>query len=216
MFFSYAPLRFVPQQNVGSADNRESNLCVTLDLASSADKCTCNRLLAAIENVEKKIMSTLPAKDLVPLPRYDRQRNFSQESVVPAIPRNARVLLVDDDFRNRTVLRLVLKQNGFDVLEAYDGFEAVDLYQQHRESITVVLLDILMPGMDGPATLAALRGLNPDVCCCFMGANLGSSSTAALRQLGVAAIFSKPFVLREVVIALTDLAVRTSGALPAR
>src|SRR2546423_895517 len=113
-------------------------------------------------------MSTLQAKDSV-------------------TPRKARVLLVDDDVRSRTVLRLVLRREGFDVQEADDGFEAVDLYRQHWESISIVLLGVLMPGMDGPSTLAALRGLNPDVCCCFMGANIGSHSTTALQQLGIAA-----------------------------
>ena len=107
----------------------------------------------------------------------------------------------------------LLRRDGFDVQEADDGFEVVDLYRQHWESISVVLLGVLMPGMDGPSTLAALRGLNPDVCCCFMGVNIGSHSTTALQQLGIAAVFRKPLVVANV---LADLAVRTSAALPAR
>jgi CheY-like chemotaxis protein len=44
---------------------------------------------------------------------------------------------------------------------AAGGQEALDLYQRHREAIDVVLLDVRMPGLDGPQTLAALRALNP-------------------------------------------------------
>jgi CheY-like chemotaxis protein len=43
----------------------------------------------------------------------------------------------------------------------------VELYRQKAEAIDLVLLDVKMPGMTGPQTLAALRQLNPDVRCCF-------------------------------------------------
>ena len=51
---------------------------------------------------------------------------------------------------------------------AVDGDDALDLYQRHRAEIDLVLLDVQMPGLDGPRTLDALREFDPDVLACFM------------------------------------------------
>ena len=66
-----------------------------------------------------------------------------------------RALIVDDEPFMRSVLRGTLEESGYSVLEAGNGPEAVKLVQQEKPD--VVLLDIVMPGMDGFATCAALR-----------------------------------------------------------
>src|SRR5690349_11978266 len=75
------------------------------------------------------------------------------------------VLVVDDQEGVRGVLGAMLRQEGFAVWLAADGWEAIDLYRSRRAAIDLVLLDVRMPGLDGPATLAALRGLDPRVRC---------------------------------------------------
>jgi two-component system, cell cycle sensor histidine kinase and response regulator CckA len=57
----------------------------------------------------------------------------------------------------------MLRQLGFSVLEAKDGIEAVKVYRQHRHQIRCVVCDLTMPRMDGWETLAALRGLSPEI-----------------------------------------------------
>src|SRR5258707_543209 len=69
------------------------------------------------------------------------------------------VLVVDDEHLVRIMVQLGLEQNGFEVWPASNGRKAVRLYRTHRESIGVVLLDVRMPGLDGPQTLEALREL---------------------------------------------------------
>jgi CheY-like chemotaxis protein len=66
-----------------------------------------------------------------------------------------RVLVVDDERLNRTVLRAALTKQGHDVVEAVDGREALDRLAEGP--IDVVLLDIMMPVMDGYAALAAIK-----------------------------------------------------------
>ena len=66
-----------------------------------------------------------------------------------------RVLVVDDERLNRTVLRAALAKQGHDVVEAVDGREALDRLAEGP--IDVVLLDIMMPVMDGYATLQAIK-----------------------------------------------------------
>lgn len=73
------------------------------------------------------------------------------------------VLVVEDEPMLRDIVKATLTRMGYIVLVAKDGFEAVEIFQQHRESIGCVLCDLIMPGMDGWETLSALRGLSPDL-----------------------------------------------------
>jgi CheY-like chemotaxis protein len=83
------------------------------------------------------------------------------------------VLVVDDNRLVRTMVQLGLERDGFDVWLASNGRDAIHLYRALRDRIAVVLLDVHMPGLDGPATLDALRRLNPDVLVCFMSGDTG-------------------------------------------
>ncbi len=116
------------------------------------------------------------------------------------------VLVVDDDPVIQTLLRLALGRDGFNVWLASNGREAVRLYQAHRGGIGVVLLDVLMPDMDGPATLDALRRINPDVPACFMSGDTGMYEPEELRRAGAACFFAKPFCLKELAGTLRRLA----------
>jgi CheY-like chemotaxis protein len=78
------------------------------------------------------------------------------------------VLVLDDDDVLLDMLAETLPAFGYDVWTASDGGEAVRLYREHRGRIDVVVLDIQVPGMDGPATLRELRRLDPAVRAVFM------------------------------------------------
>jgi diguanylate cyclase (GGDEF)-like protein len=66
-----------------------------------------------------------------------------------------RILIVDDIGDNRTVLTRRFERRGFDVVEAESGFAAIELIE--RESFDLVLLDVMMPGIDGIETLKHIR-----------------------------------------------------------
>ncbi|MFF3263428.1 HAMP domain-containing protein [Streptomyces sp. NPDC002932] len=67
-----------------------------------------------------------------------------------------KVLIVDDDIRNVFALTSVLEQHGLAVLYAENGREGIEVLEQH-DDVTVVLMDIMMPEMDGYATTSAIR-----------------------------------------------------------
>ncbi len=73
------------------------------------------------------------------------------------------VLVVDDEEIIRSVAKRTLERFGYRVMLANHGAEAVSQYAQHGKEIDVVLTDMSMPVMDGPATIVALRSLNPRV-----------------------------------------------------
>lgn len=73
------------------------------------------------------------------------------------------ILVVDDDKSVRTFTTLLLKQLGFEAIEAEDGPAAIAIVGAESAHIGAVLLDLTMPGMDGIETLSALRRVAPGV-----------------------------------------------------
>ncbi len=125
------------------------------------------------------------------------------------------VLVVDDDSMVRAQIQLGLERNGFEVWTAGDGWEAIEVYQQHRHEIAVVLLEVCIPGLDGPRTLEQLRQLDPQIQACFMSGDTGAYTQEDLRRRG-AHVLAKPFYmddLRKIVVALAQSAVGVAGRL---
>jgi CheY-like chemotaxis protein len=98
-----------------------------------------------------------------------------------------------------------MRSHGFAVWLASGGAEAVESYRRHRDLIDVVLLDVQMPDLDGPATLAALWETDPGVRCCFMTGDSGRYTEQSLAGLGAVAVFRKPLRLRDVAQQLARL-----------
>jgi CheY-like chemotaxis protein len=107
------------------------------------------------------------------------------------------ILVADDEEAVRTLLGLALPRLGFRALLAADGDEALRLYQEQAGDIGAALLDVRMPNRDGPATLAALRQLAPDLPCAFMTAHAGAYPIEELLALGATFVLAKPFHLEE-------------------
>ena len=105
-----------------------------------------------------------------------------------------RVLLIDDEEIIRRLGRLSLtKLGGMDVLEAASGEEGVALARKERPD--AVLLDLLMPGLDGQATFAALRAApeTAGIPVVFLTGATDPGEIAALRALGARGVLAKPF-----------------------
>ena len=86
-----------------------------------------------------------------------------EQSEQPSLSRGngETVLVVDDEASILTITSQTLQAFGYRVLTATDGADAVATYAQHRDEIAVVLTDMMMPVMDGTATIYALRRINP-------------------------------------------------------
>jgi CheY-like chemotaxis protein len=117
---------------------------------------------------------------------------------------DAAVLVVDDDASVRALLAMILEQSGLRVLSAPDGHAAAELLRREPE-IGLALLDVKMPGLDGPGTLALLRKIEPSLKCCFVTGEPGLYSVPKLLSLGAKAVFDKPFLLPDMVQAVREL-----------
>jgi CheY-like chemotaxis protein len=118
----------------------------------------------------------------------------------------------DDEPAVLAMLDIALRSHGFAVRRAAGGEAAVRLYREHRGTVDVVLLDVRMPGLDGPHTLAVLQEIVPGVRCVFMSGDTGQFATEQLLALGVSHVLAKPFRgLDEVVYAIREAARSGSG-----
>jgi PAS domain S-box-containing protein len=104
-----------------------------------------------------------------------------------------RVLIVDDETSILTITSQTLEAFGYKTMTAGDGAEAVALYAQLRNKIAVVLTDMAMPVMDGPATIRALIKVNPGVKIIAATGLKTEGSEAKALNAGVKHFLSKPY-----------------------
>lgn len=106
-----------------------------------------------------------------------------------------RILVVDDEVSIRELLQAFLEEEGYTVVLASNGQDA--LARLAERPIAAVLLDLNMPVMDGWACLAQLRQLEPDLPVVVMTAGLPARHVA--EQRGAAGFLEKPFELQELI-----------------
>lgn len=114
------------------------------------------------------------------------------------------VLVIDDDYQLRRVLELGLQRHGFGVVSAGNGREAIELFHGLREwsGSPVVLMDVQMPGLDGPLVLSALQAIDPDLQAYFMTGDPDPYTADELLARGARAVFGKPLDFVSVVAEL--------------
>ena len=110
------------------------------------------------------------------------------------------ILVVDDEHAFQEITKAIFNKYGYRVLTASDGTEAVALFAQHKDDIDLVITDMMMPYLDGPATINALRRLDPHV---RIIASSGLSENEALaRDLANATFLLKPFTTEKLLAAV--------------
>ncbi len=103
------------------------------------------------------------------------------------------VLLIDDEEPVRHITGQTLESFGYRVLPAADGVEASTLYAAHKEQISVVLTDMMMPVMDGPATIQVLMRMNPMVRIIAASGLSVKDMVARAANAGVTHFIPKPY-----------------------
>jgi CheY-like chemotaxis protein len=140
------------------------------------------------------------------------QAAASERSLAPGSARGAGVVLVvDDEQPVRAMVREVLTEIGFRVLEAANGREAIDMFQAHAEQIVAVLLDVNMPGVSGKETLAELRTLRTNLPVLLTSGYDEQEAISRFASTGFTGFLKKPYTVDE----LIDLVVKASQRQPA-
>ena len=106
-----------------------------------------------------------------------------------------RILIVDDEPSMREMLRIVLRREGYDVVVAVNGREALERLQ--NEPIDLLLSDIRMPDVSGVEVLRTAKQLNPDIVAFMMTAFASTDTAVEAMRLGAVDYFTKPFSVDE-------------------
>ena len=102
------------------------------------------------------------------------------------------ILLVDDDEVFRRSTRRLLEGMGYAVKCVAGGTEALKIVKSHQDLFRLVLLDMVMPGMDGEATFHALRESQPGINILLTSGNADASKVRALLDGGAVGFLQKP------------------------
>ncbi len=103
------------------------------------------------------------------------------------------ILIVDDDALTREGLSMLLSHHGFQVLQAAGGREAVRLFEEHHHRLAAVVLDYLMPDLDGRETLARLRAVDTRVPVILSSGCAWDESHLPFAADEVAGVLRKPY-----------------------
>ncbi len=90
-------------------------------------------------------------------------------------------------------MKVILERNGYRVITASDGAEAIASYVQNGAEIKAVIMDMVMPIMDGPASIKALHKINPEVKIIAASGLMERDKLAEITGIEVEAFLSKPY-----------------------
>ena len=103
------------------------------------------------------------------------------------------ILVVDDEERMRKLIKDFLTNKGYHILQAEDGEKALEIYQENKSKIMLVLLDVMMPKLDGWSVLRQIRQENKELPIIMLTARGEEQDELFGFELGVDEYISKPF-----------------------
>jgi PAS domain S-box-containing protein len=127
-----------------------------------------------------------------------------------SLPRNCQpgsgtILLTEDNEMVRTVTRELLKQGGYDVIEAGSSEQAIEQFEKHQDEICLVILDVIMPHMQGPQLCARLRQLRPALPVLFITGQAKEGLDLDKLSEEHSGFIQKPFQQSELLAAVESL-----------
>jgi PAS domain S-box-containing protein len=140
-------------------------------------------------------------KVYLPAAREESSAYHEVNSLTLPVGQGELILIVEDEAAIREITREMLETYGYQVLAATEGAEAIALYAQHLDSVKVVLLDMVVPVINGRAIIRALRKLNPQ---CLIIATSGLVMNESERA-EVTQFLSKPFTAEKLLQTLASV-----------
>lgn len=118
--------------------------------------------------------------------------------------RGQAILVVDDEAAVREIIKLTLEANGYKILTASDGTEAVASFATKKSAISAIIVDVMMPYMDGPSTIRAIQKLDPSMRFIAISGLMDNAKTAELSGLEGITFLPKPFTTEQLLTTLHE------------
>ena len=127
------------------------------------------------------------------------------EPTPPVMGKGQQILLVDDELAILEITKETLETFNYRVVTATDGVEAVTLYRQRKGEINAVVTDLMMPIMDGPALIRALRQIDPQVKVVAVSGLDSRAKLAEAQNLNVQAFLGKPYTTEKLLAVMDEV-----------
>ena len=140
-------------------------------------------------------------------PSADTETDRPPDETPNSLPRgNGELILIVDDEQNiRDVAEATLVRFGYRAVTSVDGTDALVVYSQRHNDISVVLTDMAMPYMDGASLIRALKKMSPEIRIIAMSGLISEGQTAELATLNVNATLAKPFTAEKLLTTLASI-----------
>ncbi len=141
----------------------------------------------------------------IALPVVEREFRVERKIETESLRGEGTILVVDDEEFVRDLLTDILTTYGYSVIKASDGREAIDIYLKNRDKINLVILDMIMPKMNGRDAYIELRKINPKLKIVIATGYVEDYVINEMRSLGVNGFLEKPFTPSKIVEVLKSL-----------
>jgi DNA-binding NtrC family response regulator len=131
-------------------------------------------------------------KLLFPVAQSEQLPEEDKPEIQP-IPKKGVVLVIDDEAAVREAVNDILSDLGLEVIAAPNGESGLALFQERREEIELVLLDLSMPGLSGEDTFRALREIAPNIRVILSSGYNEAEATRRFVGKGLAGFLQKPY-----------------------
>jgi two-component system, cell cycle sensor histidine kinase and response regulator CckA len=162
---------------------KNHNGCI--DVVSTPERGATFRVYLPVVSPQQRAIT-----DSIDRPQISKKRQHSRQQIV---------LLVEDEEMMVLLLKKTLEQNGYTVLVALDGEQALNLFDLHKEEIDIVMLDIGLPKKDGGDVVLKMKEEKPDLKVVVSSGYIDPESKAKMYRAGVRDFIEKPYRPAEIV-----------------
>ncbi|QMS89939.1 response regulator [Nostoc edaphicum CCNP1411] len=136
------------------------------------------------------------------LPAVEGMETLSPENLPPQTGHGELILVVDDEVAIQEITKTSLETHNYKTLIASDGIEAIALYAKNRDKISVVLMDMMLPSLDGLTAIRTLQKINPQVRIIASSGLMSDNKLSAAAAIGINTFLSKPYTVNELLLSL--------------
>ncbi|HYX16131.1 MAG TPA: response regulator [Nostoc sp.] len=136
------------------------------------------------------------------LPAVEGMETLTPEELPPQTGHGELILIVDDEAAIQEITRTSLEAHNYKILVASDGIEAIALYAKNRDKISAVLMDIMLPSLDGLTAIRTLQKINPQARIIATSGLMSDKKLSALTNIGINTFLPKPYTVNELLLSL--------------
>ncbi len=126
--------------------------------------------------------------------------------VVESMHKNETILIIDDEELVRTTTANIVEAYGYSVRTASSGEEAITLFHENRDALSLVITDMMMPGINGIELAKNLRKYSPDIpIIAISGVMIRDEMLGSLQSAGISSVLLKPFTSTKLLLCIREL-----------